>query len=295
MEAYIGTIIAFAGEHVPSGWLECQGQSLSVNEYSVLYSVLKNSYGGNSTNFNLPDLRGRVIMGVREDPSGVLSRDLGVKYGADSMTLNYGHLPPHNHSFWVASNLCDRDVPDNNSMFGKWTGSAPVPDSSGNSNTDVHGNSFTATPTNRVKLSDYTIGTTGSNQSFDIVQPSLVCRYIICVQGFFPPRQTRLLLEDAKREIIVKKPVIHTGHTMFQNSSARKLEVEVVHNQNLPTGQQCIQLTVRNREKHTDVFAVSIKGDSVTSNGFTVVVVRVDGEGWGQVGAVLMYTITAYE
>ena len=54
---YIGEIRQFPYDFTPVGWLECNGQSLSTSEHEVLYSLLGNNYGGDSNNFNLPDLR----------------------------------------------------------------------------------------------------------------------------------------------------------------------------------------------------------------------------------------------
>lgn len=57
MEAFIGTITLFVGNFVPSGWLACQGQELSINQYPALYSILGSRYGGNgTTTFALPNL-----------------------------------------------------------------------------------------------------------------------------------------------------------------------------------------------------------------------------------------------
>lgn len=52
----IGTILLFAGNYAPSGFIECNGQSLCVNEKAALYSVLGNRFGGNSVVFNVPKL-----------------------------------------------------------------------------------------------------------------------------------------------------------------------------------------------------------------------------------------------
>ena len=46
----IGSIMAYAGDEskIPDNWLECNGRSLSTTEYSELYSVLMNMYGGDA-------------------------------------------------------------------------------------------------------------------------------------------------------------------------------------------------------------------------------------------------------
>lgn len=60
MESYIGQIQLFAFNFPPGydgcGWMRCEGQSLPVAQYSALYSLIGNTFGGNNTVFNLPKL-----------------------------------------------------------------------------------------------------------------------------------------------------------------------------------------------------------------------------------------------
>ena len=64
MEEYIGIIKIFAGNYAPVGWLFCMGQTLPVQQYQALYSIIGNTYGGSpGVNFMLPDLQGRVVLG----------------------------------------------------------------------------------------------------------------------------------------------------------------------------------------------------------------------------------------
>ena len=63
-----GTIMAWAGTSakVPTGWIICDGSALNgtLAQYSDLYAAIGNSWGGNGTTFNLPDLRGMFLRGV---------------------------------------------------------------------------------------------------------------------------------------------------------------------------------------------------------------------------------------
>lgn len=64
-DAVIGEVVAYAGLSVPSGWAQCDGSLLDINENQALFSLLGTTYGGDgSTNFALPDLRGRMVMGA---------------------------------------------------------------------------------------------------------------------------------------------------------------------------------------------------------------------------------------
>lgn len=52
----VGTILPFAGGSIPSGFLACNGAGVSATTYADLYAVIGNTYGGNSTTFNLPQI-----------------------------------------------------------------------------------------------------------------------------------------------------------------------------------------------------------------------------------------------
>ena len=60
-----GTIMAYAGDNAPDGWLLCNGATVSRSTYSSLFSVVgtRFGYGNNSSTFHLPDLRGRFLRG----------------------------------------------------------------------------------------------------------------------------------------------------------------------------------------------------------------------------------------
>ncbi|MEO5374716.1 MAG: phage tail protein [Alphaproteobacteria bacterium] len=64
MEAYIGQIVPFAFSWAPQDTQPCNGESLPVNQYQALFSLISTLYGGSgTTSFNVPDLRGRTMFG----------------------------------------------------------------------------------------------------------------------------------------------------------------------------------------------------------------------------------------
>lgn len=91
MEA--GIITTFAGSVPPAGWLPCDGSAVSRTDYATLFEVVGTTYGAGdgSTTFNLPDLRGRVVIGV----SG--THELGSTGGSETVTLTENQLPAHVH------------------------------------------------------------------------------------------------------------------------------------------------------------------------------------------------------
>jgi microcystin-dependent protein len=91
-----GTVTQFAGATAPTGYLLCQGQSLSTTTFGNLFNVIGYTYGGSGSSFTLPNLRGRVPVGL--DPSQTEFDARGETGGAKTHTLSLGEMPVHNHS-----------------------------------------------------------------------------------------------------------------------------------------------------------------------------------------------------
>ena len=82
-----GTIFQYAGETPPPFYLICDGRSLPISKYTELYNILGDKYGGDNLNyFNIPDLRGRIIIGSGHGYY-LTNRILGSKGGAENETL----------------------------------------------------------------------------------------------------------------------------------------------------------------------------------------------------------------
>jgi microcystin-dependent protein len=172
-EAYIGSIVMFAGNYAPEGWAFCQGQILPINQYQALFSILGTTYGGNgSTNFALPDLRGRAPIGMGQGP-GLTPVNLGQPVGSETATLNASQMPSHGHTV-----ACDAASAS--------SGADPTNHYPGNpgslSEAQLYGGTATAT------MAQGMIQPAGGGQPFSIRQPSMGMNYIICLQGLYPPR-----------------------------------------------------------------------------------------------------------
>ena len=59
----IGVIQAFSGTTIPHGYLLADGASYKVADYPDLYAVIGNTYGGDTENFNVPNLVDKFIEG----------------------------------------------------------------------------------------------------------------------------------------------------------------------------------------------------------------------------------------
>jgi microcystin-dependent protein len=96
-DPYLGEIRNFGFNFAPVGWLQCQGQTLPIAQNQALFALLGVTYGGNgTTNFNLPDLRGRAPIGIGQG-AGLAPITQGQMAGQASVTLTTQELPSHTH------------------------------------------------------------------------------------------------------------------------------------------------------------------------------------------------------
>jgi microcystin-dependent protein len=89
---FIGEIVKFAGNFTPGGYMAAAGQLLSIADNSTLFSLIGTTYGGDGvTTFQLPDLRGRSIVGSSSStPIGSLVGDTTVALTDDEIPANVG-------------------------------------------------------------------------------------------------------------------------------------------------------------------------------------------------------------
>lgn len=103
----VGSLVPFAGTAAPSGsaWLLCDGAAVSRTDYAALFAVVGTAYGvgDGTTTFNVPDLRGRVPVGI-DDMGGTdagrlsVANTIGGSGGEQSHTLTVAEMPPHTHA-----------------------------------------------------------------------------------------------------------------------------------------------------------------------------------------------------
>lgn len=62
----VGLISMYSGTTAPTGWLICDGSAISRTTYATLFGVIGTTYGSGdgSTTFNLPNLKGKVPVGL---------------------------------------------------------------------------------------------------------------------------------------------------------------------------------------------------------------------------------------
>lgn len=168
-DQFVGEIRMFAGTYEPMNWAFCDGRSLQISQYNLLYAAIGSTYGGNgSTTFNLPDLRGRVPVHMGTG-AGLTPRVIGSKMGTESETLQVTDIPAHSHMI---------------SAGGDGTTITPTGKYPGNS----VGFSLYATGAPDALMNQGTVGSFPATpaQPHSNLMPSLCVSFIIATDGYFP-------------------------------------------------------------------------------------------------------------
>lgn len=175
---FIGEIRMFAGNFPPKGWAFCEGQLMSISLNTALFSLLGTMYGGDGkSTFALPNLNGAVPIGAGQGP-GLSDRFLGEQGGEEIVTLLQSQIPAHSHTVTAGSLAVPANINTGNADTPK--NSYPAPSTKSYSSTSS-GNMNTTGST-------MTLAQAGGGQPHNNLQPYLVVRYIIALQGLFPQR-----------------------------------------------------------------------------------------------------------
>jgi Microcystin-dependent protein len=94
-----GSVMTFAMNTAPTGWLKANGAAVSRTTYANLFSAIGTTFGvgDGSTTFDLPDLRGEFLRGW-DDSRGI---DSGRAFGSAQVD----EFKSHNHSYTSVATL----------------------------------------------------------------------------------------------------------------------------------------------------------------------------------------------
>jgi microcystin-dependent protein len=119
-----GTILAYAGDTAPSGWFLCDGAYLDRTQYANLFGVISTRFGSSgSTNFAVPDFRGRFLRGrdggIARDPDrgSRTAMQPGGATGDAVGSVQEDQFRAHKHDVPTDSNAA-AGVVDQNSLVG---------------------------------------------------------------------------------------------------------------------------------------------------------------------------------
>jgi microcystin-dependent protein len=112
-----GTIVAFAGTVAPNGWLLCDGAAVGRTANASLFNVITTLYGegDGAATFNVPDLRGRTIIGVGTG-NGLTPRTIADTVGEESHTLTIAEIPSHFHGPAAGNRVLSYNASGNNGI-----------------------------------------------------------------------------------------------------------------------------------------------------------------------------------
>lgn len=173
-DPFIGEIKIFGFSWPPMGYTNCNGQLVSIAQYTALYALIGTTYGGDGqTTFGLPNLQSRVPVGIGAN------YEMGQMAGLPSVTMLTSNMPAHNHPATgisinspVYEGGADTDSPVNAVLAN--TSSGFYADATNSSGAAVVASGVTAV--------------TGSSLPLEIENPYLTLNYSIALEGIFPSR-----------------------------------------------------------------------------------------------------------
>jgi microcystin-dependent protein len=168
MEAFVGQLLLVPYNFAPLGWMFCQGQLVSIAEYSALYNLIGTTFGGDGQNtFALPNLNGRTVLGMGTAVTGT-NYPIGQVGGVESVTISPTTMPQHTHPLSAAG------------QTGNYT--HPAGSLLGDGQNIYH----SGTPHATVQLNAASIGPLGGSQPHENRQPYLTFNWIISMNGIYP-------------------------------------------------------------------------------------------------------------
>lgn len=174
-EPFIGEIRIFSFGYNPEGWFPCDGRLLGVAEFTALFSLLSDVYGGDGRNtFALPNFQGRVPITYGRG-AGLSDFRLGQVGGLEAQSLSVANMPIHNHGLLAIETEADTDDPSNGLL------------ADARSNTYAKPNSQNPPPLN-TNLLEGCIASTGEGEQVNNMQPYLCLNFCIAWTGVYPSR-----------------------------------------------------------------------------------------------------------
>lgn len=172
-----GLIFPYGGSAAPTGYLLCDGTAVSRTTYADLFAVCGTSYGSGdgSTTFNLPNLKGRVLVGLDSTQTEFDVR--GESGGAKTHTLSTSEIPSHTHD---GSGLSTNSTGAHTHTYTATTSYSQTNVVGGsNSAAIVYTTNTTSSSGSHSHSISGNTGSAGGGSAHNNLQPYLVVNYII--------------------------------------------------------------------------------------------------------------------
>ncbi len=147
--------------------------------------MIGTSFGNaTSTDFRLPDLRGRVFGGIGSG-SGLTSRSKGDVVGAEIHTLTLPEIPSHNHDGATGNNGTHTHTTNANggSAGLAFMNGSSTTTSSDNSAGEINLSATAALTINNAGDHTHSISSAGGGQAHNNMQPTLFCGNMMIFAG----------------------------------------------------------------------------------------------------------------
>jgi microcystin-dependent protein len=171
---FLGEIQIFGFNFAPIQWAAASGATVSISQFSGLFSLLGTQYGGNgTTNFQLPNLVGRAACN-QGGGSGITQRVIGETFGEFNVGLTTQTIPAHSHTMILnapPSGATSTPGPVAGAALARFGGTAAL----------VANN-----PPAPVSLNPAAVNTTGGNVAHPNQQPFLALNFCIALSGVYP-------------------------------------------------------------------------------------------------------------
>jgi microcystin-dependent protein len=180
-QAFLGQITLFAGNFAPQGTAFCNGQSLSIQQNTALFSLLGTFYGGDGvTSFALPNLQSRLPV-HQGSGTGLSNYVIGQSGGAANVTIDVTTTPIHTHTLNATQTIATSSTISTGVLPGQPTAAiAPA-------SPEFYANAG-AVPLTPNTLAAGVCGTAGGSQPHSNLMPSLCISFVIVLSGIFPSR-----------------------------------------------------------------------------------------------------------
>ena len=190
----IGSIVGFAGTSVPNNWLIADGSEVSRETYSELFEVIGTYYGegDGATTFNLPDMRGKVGVGLlATDEDFNILGNIG---GSKTHIQTIDEMPNHSHTIKYNTNGAGSNAGGTVALAAS------------------------------ISTSTFPSGEVGGGQAMDIMNPYVVINYIVKVsQGTsFVPSTTATVINNLTNTSITDALSANMGRQLNENIESLK-------------------------------------------------------------------------
>jgi microcystin-dependent protein len=210
-----GSIMSFAGEVAPHGWTLCDGRETDSKKHPELYEIIGTKYvpdreigfvtQSNARHkkkiFYIPDLRGRVIVGVDGGAGRVMSNNtLGASSGEENHQITVPELPIHSHQ-----------------KFDAITGSLAFPATAvlSGRNPNLLCSAFTEN--------------TGGDKPHNNMQPYQVLNYIIC-NGVIDSVEKQSKIRKKRETLFIRESRLDNCIKQIQKMNNNHLNYESLNN-----------------------------------------------------------------